>query len=125
MMKPIGEDTLDFRTWDNEFFQVSIDSFHQQSCLLITSTLEDCAFLLRARLSIEKSREWAKSQSENKHEVKNSFSGYFTFGKKLLKQYDTLEKHMAEHGIYFSDETLEKCYKELCRRKKDERSTGT
>lgn len=121
MMKdPKVENVISIRTWKGEIFQFSLDSFHSNKCLLITSTLLDCAFIPSMALSIDKAKERAKEASEKKHEVKNSYSGYFTFGKKLLAQYDTLEKHLKEQEIYFSDGTLKDIYTELVRRAKHE-----
>lgn len=118
MMREPCEDTLNFKTWKGEYFQFYLGRYHQNIALILTSTLYDCCFFNTSRLSIEKMRKWANEQSEKKHPIKNSYSGYFTFGKKLLEQYDVLEKHMKEQEIYFSDETLEKIYEELKRRAK-------
>ncbi len=120
MMKNMSEQTIDFKTWKGEFFQCSLDKFHGKTCLVITSTLEDCVFLQARRLSIEQSKIWAKERSEKKSEVKGSFSGYYTYGKKLLKQYEDFEQHTAEQNICFSDEVLSKIFKELLRRAKYE-----
>ena len=116
MMKPMGVGTIDFRTYQNEYFQFSLDTFHNNKCLLLTSTLGDCAFFGAPRLSLDKSIEYAKHHSAQKHTIKNSYSGYFTFGKKLLKQYETLKKHLKEQHLYLTDDALEKIYKELKRR---------
>ena len=121
MMREPGYDNINFRTWDGEFFQFFLDTFHSHQALVLTSTLGDCCFFSYSRLGIEKMREYATAQSNKKHPIKNSFSGYFTFGQKMLKQYDTLEQHMKEQEIYFSDETLEKICEELQRRAKDAR----
>ena len=119
MMRDMGRGTIDFKTWKGEYFQFYLGKYHGNSTLILTSTLLDCCFFNANRLGIDKMRDWATQQSEKKHPIKNSFSGYFTFGKKLLEQYDTLEKHMEEQEIYFSDEVLEEIYRELVRREKD------
>ncbi len=116
MMKEPGEQTIDFKTWKGEFFQFYIGEYHNHITLILTSTLYDCCFFSTNRLGIGKMKKWATEQSEKKHPIKNSFSGYFTFGKKLLAQYDNLEKHMEEQEIYFSDEVLEEIFAELKRR---------
>ncbi|MBO5628165.1 MAG: hypothetical protein J5965_03710 [Aeriscardovia sp.] len=116
MMQEPGDTNINFRTWDGEFFQFYMDYFHGKKTLILTSTLSDCCFFSINRLSIDKMKEWAKSQTERKHFVNNSFSGYFTFGRKMLEQYATLERHMEEQEIYFTDEALEQIYSELKRR---------
>lgn len=121
MMREMDDTTINFKTWKGEFFQFYLDEYHQNTALVCTSTLLDCAFFMASRLGIDKMRKWAQRQSEKKHPIKGSFSGYFTFGKLLLKQYDTLEQHMAEQEIYFTDEFLEKVFFELKRRAKDVR----
>ena len=119
MMQEPGDTNINFRTWDGEIYQFYLGDYHQNTALILTSTLRDCCFFNINRLGIEKMKKWATEQSEKKHPIKNSFSGYFTFGKKLLTQYATLERHMEEQEIYFSDEVLEKICKELKRRAKD------
>lgn len=118
MREPVDDSTINFKTWKGEYFQFYLDEYHQNTALVLTSTMLDCAFFSTKRLSIDKMREWAKRRSEKKHPIKNSFSGYFTFGKMLLEQYDTLEEHMREQEVYFSDKVLEDIYKELKRRAK-------
>jgi len=118
MMRDMGKDNINFRTWKGEYFQFFLGSFHNSKVLVLVSTLKDCCFFQRSRLSISRMHGWAKAQSEKKHPIKNSYSGYFTFGKKMLKQYDILEEHMKEQEIYFSDEILEEIYQELVRRTK-------
>lgn len=116
MMKDIGENTIDFKTWKGEFFQFYIDRYHGNQALYLTSTLLDCCVFQPKRLSVAGMKEWAKSQSENKRPVKGSYTGYFSFGKKLLTQLELLESHMEEQEIYFSDEVLERAFNELMRR---------
>lgn len=121
MMREPDYSTISFRTWKGEYFQFYIDEYHHNPALVCTSTLLDCAFFMQKRLSIEKMRKWAEEQSTKKHPIKGSYTGYFTFGKLLLEQYATLEKHMAEQEIYFTEEVLERIFNELKRRTKDDR----
>lgn len=121
MMKdPSKSNHISFKTWKGEIFQFSLDQFHSHGCLLVTSTLKDCAFFPQQKLSIDKAVERAERAINTKTPVKNSFSGYSTYGKKMLTQYRTLIKHLKEQEIYFSDETLTAIYKELKRRAKYE-----
>lgn len=116
MMKDMSSKTIDFKTWQGEYYQCSLDRFHNHTCLLITSTLKDCIFLRYRLLSIERSKIWAKEMSEKKKDIKGSFSGYSTYGKKLLAQYELFEKHTKEQNICFSEKALEQIFKELLRR---------
>ena len=118
MMRNMGKDNINFKTWKGEYYQFFLDKYHSNNALVLVSTLGDCCFFQLSRLSISRMHDWAKQQSEKKHPIKNSFSGYFTFGQKLLKQYDTLEEHMKEQEIYFPDDILEEIYQELLRRGK-------
>lgn len=120
MMKPHSLKFITYKTWQGEFFQFSLDKYHGHDCLLITSTLGDCAFFPRKYLGLKKAKERALIASENKHPIEGSFSGYFTYGKKLLEQYSLLEKHLAEQRIYFSDVVLTSIFNELQRRAKYE-----
>ena len=126
MMKDMGNNTIDFKTWTGEYFQCSLDTFHSHTCLLITSTLEDCVFFPAKSLDLDKAKGRAEKAISTKTEIKNSFSGYSTYGKKMLKQYELFEKHIKEQNIYFTSESLTLIFKELLRRaKEDERSTST
>lgn len=118
MMRDMGKDNINFKTWRGEYYQFFLGSFHQHQALVLVSTLKDCCFFKANRLSISKMHDWAKQQSEKKHPIKNSYSGYFTFGQKLLRQYDKLEEHMKEQELYFPDDILEEIYQELVRRGK-------
>ena len=119
MMRDMGSDTIDFKTWNGEFFQFFLDSYHGRQALFLTSTMRDCCIFQCGRLSIEGMKEWCKSRHEKKVPIKGSFSGYFSFGKKLLDHFELLERHMEEQEIYFSDETLEQVFAELKRRSKE------
>lgn len=118
MMKDMGDDTIDFKTWKGEFFQFTIGEFHHNSVLVVTSTLQDYCFFKVNTLSFEAMKAWIKECSEKKCMIKGSFSGYATFGKGILRNFETLEQHMAEQEIYFTDEVLHKIHKELVRRAK-------
>lgn len=121
MMRPPGPKVISFKTIDNSFIlQFALDNYHGKKCILITSTEGDCAFILGTKLSITGMKEWASAKSDNKHPINGSFSGYFTFGRRLLKQYETLEKHLKEHELSVSDESLELIWTELNRRAKYE-----
>lgn len=120
MMKSHSLKYITYKTWGGEFFQFSLDSFHNHVCLLLTSTLGDCAFFPAKALSLEKAKARAKSAADSKCPIEGSFSGYYTWGKKLLEQYETLERHLAEQNICFSEETLTSIFKELQRRAKYE-----
>ena len=120
MMKSHSLRYITYKTWGGEFFQFSLDRFHNHVCLLLTSTLGDCAFFPAKALSLEKAKARAQSAADNKCPIEGSFSGYYTWGKKLLGQYETLEKHLAEQNVYFSEEILTSIFKELQRRAKHE-----
>ena len=126
MMKDMSDSTIDFKTWAGEYFQCTLDKFHSHTCLVITSTLEDCVFLPAKSLSLERAKGKAKTATTRKTEIKNSFSGYSTYGQKMIKQYEVFEQHLKEQNIYFTDEVLTIIFKELLRRaKEDERSAST
>ena len=126
MMKNMGVDTIDFKTWTGEYFQCSLDVFHNHTCLLITSTLEDCVFFPAKALSLDKAKGRAQKGIDNKQTIKGSFSGYSTWGQKYLKQIELFEKHLDDQKIFFSEDTLVKIFKELTRRAKEyERSAST
>ncbi len=118
MMRDMGKDNINFKTWKGEYYQFFLDKFHSNKALVLVSTLGDCCFFKQSYLSIKGMQEWAKMQSEKKHPIKNSYSGYFTFGQKMLRQYDKLEEHLKEQEIYFPDDILEEIYQELIRRDK-------
>lgn len=120
MMKNMGKDTIDFKTWKGEFFQFRLETVSGHDCLVLTSTLRDCAFFPAKSLSLEKAKATAQCRSEKKTMITGSFSGYSTTGKKKLRQYATLETHLAEQGLELSEEVLTKIFKELKRRAKDE-----
>lgn len=125
MREPGGNDTISYKSWSGNFYQFYLDSFHNLPALYITSTLEDCYPMSTRTIGLEKSVERYKQASEKQHFVKDSFTGYYTFGKKLIKQHDTLVEHLKEDEISFSDEFLENIFLELKRRVKDERCTDT
>ena len=126
MMKDMSINTIDFKTWAGEYFQCSLDTFHSHTCLLITSTLEDCVFFPAKSLDLDKAKSKAEKAINTKTEIKNSFSGYSTYGQKMLRQYELFEKHIKEQNIYFTSESLRLIFKELLRRaKEDERSAST
>lgn len=116
MMKDMGKDTIDFKTWGGEYFQFTLGEYHNRPALFLTSTLGDtCVFKCRC-LSIPKMKEWAEARSKKKIAIEGAITGYSTFGKSVLRALNTLEQHMAEQEIYFSDEVLEQIYQELSRR---------
>lgn len=119
MMRDMGGDTIDFKTWKGEYFQFFLDSYHGNTALFLTSTLQDCCIFTSSCLSLSKMRAWCQKHSEKKTKVEGSFTGYFSFGKKLLEQYDLLDKHIEEQEIYFTDETIERAFNELKRRSKE------
>lgn len=120
MMKDMSNKTIDFKTWAGEYFQCSLDRFHNNTCLLITSTLEDCVFFPAQSLDLDKAKGKAEKATNTKTEIKNSFSGYSTYGKKMLKQYELFEKHIKEQNIYFTSDSLRLIFKELLRRAKED-----
>lgn len=120
MMKDMSNKTIDFKTWTGEYFQCSLDRFHNHTCLLITSTLEDCVFFPAQSLDLDKAKNKAEKATTNRVEIKNSFSGYSTYGKKMLKQYELFEKHIKEQNIYFTSDSLRLIFKELLRRAKED-----
>ena len=120
MMKEHSSKYVTLKSWGGEFFQFSLDTYHGNTCLLITSTMGDCAFFPAQSLSLEKAKRKAVENMNSKYLVKGSFSGYSTFGKTALAQYHALEKHLEEQEMYLTDDTLKAIFKELRRRAKDE-----
>lgn len=116
MMREPDETTITFKTWKGEYFQFYLDKYHDKPILVLTSTLGDSFYIYPSSLSLEKSAERFMTAYSKKTPIKGSFSGYYTYGKHLLEQYEVLKEHMAEQSIYFSDDSLEKIYTELKRR---------
>lgn len=116
MMKDMGKDTIDFKTWGGEYFQFTLGEYHNRPALILTSTLKDFCVFKCTMLSIPKMKDWAETQSKKKSMIEGAFTGYSTFGRRVLRALNTLEQHLAEQEIYFSGEVLEQIYKELSRR---------
>lgn len=119
MKEPDSPDVINFKTWKGEYFQFYLGKFHSATALVITSTLKDCCFIKANNLSIKGMHDWAEQHFSRKYPIKGSFSGYYTFGKRLMRQYDILEKHLKEQNLYFPDDILVEIYNELVRREKD------
>lgn len=119
MMEDYTPVNLHFKTFNGEIFQFRIGKYHGQEGIWICSTLEDSFFVGGVALSLDKMRERYTKSSNKKHKVKDSFSGYYSYGKRLIEGLDILEKHMDEEGLYFSYDSLKAIYRELRRRKKN------
>ena len=125
MKEPDDPLCISFKSWKGNFYQFYLGKFHAKHCLIITSTLKDCYFIPANCLSLERSAEKYREISEKKHYVEASFSGYFSYGKKVVKQYESLMSHLKNDKMYFSEEVLKDIYSELKRRVKYERSSST
>lgn len=116
MKEPDDPLCISFRSWKGNFYQFFIDTFHNKPALVITSTLRDCYFLPNTVLSMQGSADRYLRYCNKKTPVKDSFSGFYSWGKKLLKQRETLMSHLKDDNMYFSDDVLAEIYAELKRR---------
>lgn len=125
MKEPDDPLCISFKSWKGHFYQFYLGEFHNKSALVLTSTLRDSYVFPTKSLSLEGSAEKFRYHSNKKTPIKGSFSGFYSWGKRLLKQYDTLMSHLEDDKMYFSDEVIQDIYKELVRRVKYERSSST
>lgn len=125
MREPGGPDTITFRAWSGTYYQFYIGTYHNRPALYITSTLEDCYIMPKGCLSLEKSAEKYIHSSNRRTPIKGSFSGYYSYGKKILEMREKLMENLQKDGVTFSDEAVGRIFEILSRRVKDERSSGT
>lgn len=118
MMREPDDTTISFKTWKGEYFQFYLDKYHKSEVMVLTSTLGDSFYIYPGALGLEKSVERFRKAYSKRTPIKGSFSGYYTYGKHLIDQYEVLRQHMDEQRIFFTDESLEKIYEELKRRAK-------
>lgn len=120
MKEPDDPLCISFRSWTGHFYQFYIGIFHSKPSLIITSTLKDYYVFPVMSLSFAQSQEKYRHYSNKKTPVKGSFSGFYSWGEKLLNQCDVLLSHLKNDNMYFSDDVLAEIYAELKRRAKYE-----
>lgn len=118
MMVPQSPLVITFKTWKGEFFQFRLGKFHNNGCMILTSTLKDTFFFFWTDPSF--SGTMAKAENGGKKKpIKGSYSGYSCWGGYFKDLYNTLMKHLEEQEISFTDDQIKMFYIELKRREKE------